>query len=154
MDMKRIRRYALAALTSGAIAFMGACGSSGGGGGSSCKAGSTCVTVAGTWTTTENVSASACGGASTDYGSYTVTQTTCNIVVTPASGVGQFTGGVNGNTICWSGSYPDSGGTTTINSLTLTVNQNGTSFQGTANWSWSGQGTSCSGSTQITGTKS
>lgn len=151
--MKNIGDYVATLILAAAIADMGACGSSGGGGKTSCSAGSTCVQVAGTWTTIENVSASACGPAHTDNGQYTVAQTGCTIVVTPAAGGGPFNGGVNGSQICWSGSYPDSGGTTTITSLTLTVGQSGTSFNGTANWSWTDGSTSCSGTTQITGTK-
>ncbi len=136
------------------IAFIGACGSSGGGGdsGSCGAAGTSCVSVAGTWSTTEQVSASSCGSAHTDYNTYTVTQTGCTLAVT--SGAGTFNGVVNGSQICWTGSYASNGGTTTITSLSLTVDQSGNSLQGTSNWKWSSGLSSCSGSTQVTGTKS
>ncbi len=153
--MKTIKGYVVILVSAAAIATTGACGSSGGGSNNNaCTASGTCnVNVTGTWSTTEQVSASACGSAFTDYNSYTVTQTGCNIVVSSASGAGPFNGAVNGSQICWTGSYPNNGGTTTITSLVLTVDSSGTSFQGTSHWTWSDGSTSCSGTTQVTGTK-
>jgi hypothetical protein len=158
-NMEKIRRYVIILVSSGAIAFAAACGSSGGGSSSSaCTASGTCnVNITGTWSTTENVSANACGNAHTDYNTYTITQTGCNAVVVPNTGSSAgvtFNGVVNGNQICWTGSYPANGGTETINSLILTVNSSGTSFNGTASWTWSDGSNSCSGTTQVSGTKS
>ena len=152
--MGKILGNVIMLVSTAAIALIGSCGSSGGGSNdSTCTASGICdVNVTGTWSTTEHVSASACGDAHTDYNTYTVTQTGCNIVVS-ATGAGPFHGSVNGNQICWTGSYPNNGGTSTITSLILTVDSSETSFQGTSNWSWSDGSTSCSGSTQVIGTK-
>ncbi len=139
-----------------AAAALAACGGrgGGGGGGGSCTAGTTCVNVAGTWTTTEMVDATACGnGNYTDYGTYTVTQSgsSCNLTVTDATG-NSFSGAINGSQVCWSGSYPTSGGTTTIRSLMLSVS--GDSLSGTASWTWTDGSTTCSGTTRTTGVRS
>ncbi len=152
--MKRTGDALAVLVTAAAVAFIGACGSSGDGGTGACTAGSTCAQVAGTWSTVEYVGTSACGGAYTKYNSYTVMQTACNLSVEPVSGGGTFTGGINKNSICWTGSYLDSGGRTTINSLSLTVDPSGTSFHGTAHWTWTDGSMSCSGTTSINGTKS
>ena len=152
--MKTIKVYVIILVSAAAIAMTATCGSSGGGSNNNaCTASGTCsVNVTGTWSTTEQVSASACGSAHTDYNSYTVSQTGCNVVVS-ASGAGPFNGSVNGSQICWTGSYSQNGGTTTITSLNLTVDASGTSFQGTSHWTWSDGNTSCSGTTQVYGTK-
>jgi len=111
--------------------------------------------VAGTWTTTENVNATACGeGTYYQYYTYAVTQSGCNITVVPQGTTLQFSGTVNGNQLSWSGSYPESGGTTTINSLTLTVSADGNTFTGSSSWTWrSSGGSTCSGTTQVIGTR-
>ena len=58
-----------------------ACGGGGGGGGGPVPS-STCVDVAGTWTTTEQVNATACGqGTFIEHLTYTITQSGCTITV-------------------------------------------------------------------------
>jgi len=130
-----------------------ACGGGGGGGGGPVPS-STCVDVAGTWTTTEQVNATACGqGTFIEHLTYTITQSGCTITVVPQGTNLQFSGNVNGNQMGWSGSYPEEGGTTTINSLTVTISADGNSFSGSASWTWSDGRSSCSGTTQSTGTR-
>ncbi|MCL5879080.1 MAG: hypothetical protein M1428_04710, partial [Deltaproteobacteria bacterium] len=77
--MKTIKVYVIILVSAAAIAMTATCGSSGGGSNNNaCTASGTCsVNVTGTWSTTEQVSASACGSAHTDYNSYTVSQTGC-----------------------------------------------------------------------------
>jgi len=123
----------------------------GGGGGSSAPACTTCSNVAGTWYTTEIVHSTTCSGSfpRTEHNYYTVTQNGCNLTVT-TSGL-TFNGQICDNTLSWSGSYPDDGGTTAITSSSFTLS--GATFTGTANWTWSGSGSSCSGYTDTTATK-
>lgn len=125
-------------------------GCGGGGGGSSTPACTTCSNVAGTWSTTETVHASSCGGGTTtEYNTYTVSQNVCALTVT-TSGL-TFSGQICGNAISWSGSYPENGGTTAITSSSYTLS--GNTFTGTANWTWTGTSSSCSGYTDVTATK-
>ena len=128
-------------------------GSGGGGGGGSPTPDPTpdptCVDVSGTWNTTELVNGTDCGdGTYTNYNEFTVTQSGCNITV-DAGAYGTHSGTVNGSQITYTGSYPEEGGTTTIN-VNLTVS--GNSLSGSSTWTWR-NGTSCSGTTQISGTK-
>jgi hypothetical protein len=112
------------------------------------------VNFAGTWSITTTNNANTCGDPTGVPESFniTVTQTGSSItVVTDLPGVGPFSGTVSGNSVSWSGSYPESGGTTTITSLTATVS--GNSLSGSSNWSWTDGIDSCSGSDTFTGTR-
>jgi hypothetical protein len=110
-----------------------------------------CVNTAGTWYTTEHVNATACGeGYYYDYKTYVVTQNLCSITV--AAGGSTFYGTINGNTLSWSGSYPDEGGTITL-TVSLTTNNAGDYFSGSSSWTWSDGFDSCSGTTSVTGNK-
>jgi hypothetical protein len=112
-----------------------------------------CQNVAGTWDVMEVNDESGCGGGSaeTRYMTYSVSQNGCNIAITNVTyGVGPFNGTVDGNSISWSGRFPEDGGTTTAN-INLTIS--GNSLNGLASWSWSGFGQVCSGTTQISGTR-
>ncbi len=155
--MKKIGCYMAVFLLAAAMAFIWACGDSGGGG-PTCVAGKSCDDVSGTWETTEHVSASACDDARTDYGVYTVSQdlSKCTIVFTVDEvngvnpGVGSFPGTVDGNKVCVTGGFTEDGGTTTT---TVNVTVSSDIVTGSATWSWKGQGRSCSGTTQISGTR-
>lgn len=133
-----------------------ACGGGGGGGDSGGgKAPQTsCANVAGTWNTTEQVNATACGeGTYTESLTYNVSQDGCNITVAPQGTNLIFNGTVNGNQISWSGSYPEEGGTTTITSLTLTLSSDGNTFSGSNSWTWSDGASRCSGTTNVSGSR-
>jgi hypothetical protein len=136
-----------------AALFVVSCG--GGGGGDSTPVCTTCSNIAGTWSTLPNhetVHASNCGdGTYTEGNTYTVTQNGCSLTVVPTGSGLTFTGQICNNTLSWSGSYPDQGGTTTITSSSYTFS--GNTFAGTANWTWSGSGSSCTGYTDVTATK-
>ena len=123
-----------------------------GGGDSDCM----CNDITGTWSTTEETDASDCGsGTYTSSMTYVITQSGCNLTVMPAGTDLSFSGSICNNTLSWSGSFPEEGGTTTISSMSCTLTgspQN--TFTGSSHWVWSGGGTTCSGSTQITGTRS
>ena len=62
-----------------------------------------------------------------------------------------FSGQICGNTLTWVGSYPEDGGTTTINLMTATIS--GNSFSSSSNWSWTDGVDSCSGTTSSVGTR-
>jgi hypothetical protein len=134
------------------LGLMTIVGTGGGGGGGSAPSPTTCENVAGTWNTTEVVDARDCGeGTYTEYPTYTVTQTGCNITVT-RSGV-TVSGTVNGNTINWTGSYPEDGGTT-YDTVSLTIS--GDNLSGSSSWTWTDNTDptdTCSGTTQVSGTR-
>jgi len=137
----------------GLIAFV-ACGGGGGDGGSPPQPQplvTTCEDVSGTWHTEEVNDQRSCGeGIVTKNLEYTVTQSGCNITV-DAGKYGIHSGTVNGNKIKYTGSYPeDGGGTTSIND-NLTISNN--SLTGSTTWTWREGNESCSGTTQITGTR-
>jgi hypothetical protein len=120
------------------------CGGNGGNG-SNGPSGS----VAGAWTISETVGPNTCGDAGTS--SYTITITQNGNSVTVATPAGTFSGSVSGNTVSWTGSYPEDNGITTITSLTATVS--GTNLSGSAQWTWTDGNLSCGGSSTFTGTK-
>ena len=133
-----------------ALGLMTIVGTGGGNGGGDSPI-PTCVDVSGTWNTTELEDATGCDeGTYTNYNEFTITQSGCNISV-DAGVYGTHSGTVNGSQITYTGSYPEEGGTTTIN-VNLTIS--GNSLNGSATWTWSDGTYSCSGSTQITGTRS
>lgn len=119
-------------------------------GGASCKAGTTCANVAGTWLVTSNVNGTACGdGTYTQVDYITIAQNGCAISAT-VDGI-TFTGAVDGSAVCWGGSYPDGGGTTTFTSVAIAVS--GNSLSGSIGWSWSSGNQTCSGTSAVSGTR-
>ena len=102
--------------------------------------------LAGTWSVTSTTGSNTCGDlVGVDYTS------TVNITVSGSNVTGgELSGTVNGNQVSLSGSYPDDGGTTTSN-ISLTVD--GNLFSGTDNWSWTGGGSTCTGTDSLSGTK-
>ena len=134
-----------------ALGLMAIVGTGGGGGGDGGTAPpGTCVDVSGTWSTTEVVDDTGCGGPIyTEYNTYTVTQNGCNITVMPSDG-GSFSGTVSGSQINWSGTWQEGGGTVTA-TISLTIS--GNSLSGSSSWTWQEDGYSCSGTTQITGSR-
>lgn len=130
------------------------CGGGGGGGGGDDGGGSDTPTtvqadVSGDWNVTENITSSCPDDARYNQYGIKVTQSGAKLTVL-VSGL-SFAGTIDGNTIGWKGSYPQDGGTTTINTMTLTLAGDGNSINGTDAWSWvSGNGAEkCSGTTQI-----
>lgn len=109
------------------------------------------VDVAGTWNLTDTVGQNNCGDSGSS--SYSVEVTQNENALTVSTPVGVFSGAINGNTVQWTGSFPEDGGTTTINSMTLTVSADGNSLSGSSNWSWTDGSESCSGTTNTTGTR-
>jgi hypothetical protein len=129
-------------------ALLAACG----GGSSGSESSGTCANIAGTWDSSETVDGSACGsGIFTQQRAYTITQTGCAISVTVSGAT--FTGTISGSHLSWSGSYPEDGGTTTITGMNLTLSSDEGTASGTASWTWSGSGTTCAGTTQVTATR-
>lgn len=103
-----------------------------------------CNFVAGDWYTEEH--SYGCGESDYYTAFYEVDQNDCNLKVY-SNGM-LFNGGINGNTIQLTGSYPEDGGTTN-NKISMTVN-NG-AIDGTSEWTWSNGVQSCSGTTDIYG---
>ena len=111
----------------------------------------TTLDIAGSWTITENVDATGCGGGTySDVWTASVSQSGSSITLT-TSGL-TFSGTLNGNQLTWSGSYPEDGGTTTVN-MTATIASSEDSLSGSSTWSWSDGVDSCTGTTTFTGVK-
>ena len=67
-----------------------------------------------------------------------------------------FSGTINGDKLSWSGSFAERGGTTTYNSVNLTVGADCTTLAGTTNWTYVQNAPatfSCTGTTTLSGTK-
>jgi hypothetical protein len=118
------------------------------------------VDLTGSWTVTETITEANSVCAQNVGSSYTYTliaqQDGNDLTVTIGNdaqeNVGMsFYGTVSGYDVEWSGSYPSSGGTTTIKGMDVTATD--TSFSGIVNWSWAGGGDSCTGKTQVQGYK-
>lgn len=125
----------------------------GGGGGAAAPACTTCSNVAGIWDMTEVNSSSTVDCAGTDFNTYTITQTACNI--TASRGGVSRSGTICNNTLGWTGSYPEGLGTVTIHTMSLTVSGTTTStVSGSSSWTYTQAGWgSCTGTTAISGTK-
>ncbi|MDX1386953.1 MAG: hypothetical protein R3257_05140 [bacterium] len=63
-----------------------------------------------------------------------------------------FSGEISGNQIKWTGSFPDGAGTSTVLCMELTASS-ASSVSGTSSWEFVENGFECSGSSQISGTK-
>jgi len=111
------------------------------------------IQVQGKWTVTDENDQRNCGeGINTVVYTLSVQQDGERVTVTKKP-EGTFTGSISGNTITWSGSYPEDGGTTTILSMTVTVSDDGKTFTSQANWSWSDGDESCTGTSQGQGVR-
>ncbi len=134
------------------LALLSACG--GGGGGSDGEDnsdegdGSDTLSIgdmSGTWRVkgTESSATSDCDGTNINVIA-TVVQSGNNLTVTGDDGSSLF-GTISGNTISLSGTYPEDGGTTVVNSLTATITDDCNQFSGSDSWSWTNGVFSCSG---------
>lgn len=102
--------------------------------------------MSGTWAVTDTVHAEDCGeGTYVESYHLTVEQDGNNLIVKDTSG-NEFRGTISGNTLVWSGSYPEDGGTTT-SSINATIS--GNSITGTSRWSWADGVDSCSGTSEF-----
>ena len=119
------------------------------------------VQLTGAWNIEELITQASgvCSDSVGDTSSYTlqIVQNGNELIITVGSDAPEnagaiFTGTISGNTIDWQGNYPTNGGTTEVTSTNITATDN--DFNGTANWNWSDGNDSCSGTTQVQGTKS
>lgn len=109
--------------------------------------------LSGQWNITETIRTSSCGKG--DIGTsirntYNVTQNNSSISVTTTGK--SFSGLISGNNVSMTGSNPEDGGTTAA-SIDLTVGSSCNTISGSSTWGWSGSGTSCSGTTELRGTR-
>jgi chitodextrinase len=157
-----------AVLLSIVLLAVGACGGGGGDGGNNGNNGGnqptqpqpqpqppsssgTALDVAGDWNVTENITSNCPGDPNHAQYLVSITQNGDNLTV--FAGGQSFSGKLQGNTVSWSGSYPEDGGTTTISDLKLNLSGGGNSLTGTSKWSWSDGIDSCSGVSQVSGTR-
>ncbi len=99
-----------------------------------------------TWSRTDN---SSCNGVSYESGTFTVTQNGSNISVYDAVANRTLTGTISGNTISFSGSFAEYGGTTNA-TATLTLSADKNSCSGGASWTWTGPSKICTGTKTYT----
>lgn len=107
--------------------------------------------ISGVWAI-EDTSVSQTAGCS-DFSTYdlVVAQSGNAVTVTDAA-LNVFTGTLNGNTLTWSGTYPEPPGTVS-NNVTITIGATCTTLTGTSTWSYTEPGFSCSGTGTATGTR-
>jgi hypothetical protein len=139
------------------VTALSACGGGGSGGQCPTTEPTNCIAgLSGEWTVTDTTHTSSdyCSGADGFTNTYTVGVTQVGCAITVDTPVGTFHGFVDGNTLCWSGSYAFEGGTTTITGMTIQSNDPPTTFDGSSSWTWTDGVGNCEGSTTTTGTKS
>jgi len=129
---------------------LGGCGGSSGG---SDDPDDPIADVSGTWDITETMGSNSCDEVPGTINTYEVTVTMSGNSVTVVTPVGTFTGTIDGDQLEWTGSYPEDGGTTTIENMDLTVSVNGSSLSGATNWSWTNGNINCSGVTSVSGVR-
>jgi len=143
----KLKRIAGIGLLAGSTVLLVSCSGGGGGG----LVDPVCV-ASGDWVISAYVTTSSpyCAGDNgTTQSLYpTILQTGNNLNVT-VSGA-NFTGTISGTTVSWSGSYPESSGTTS-ETLRGTVDNTCSSITGTTSWTWTDGFGSCSGSTSFSG---
>lgn len=143
----------------GLVSIVGTGGGGGGGDSGTTPPAPPIGDVAGVWTITETSKTSnnaLCQPPSSplEVFNLTVAQNGNSLTVTDAQ-ANVFNGTISGNTVSWTGSYPDGSGTSTISSLSATIDAScNTLSNGTANWSYTEPGFSCSGTTTFIGTRS
>lgn len=108
--------------------------------------------LAGGWEVLETTGSNTCGEevGVTEAVIYDVSQIGVTITVQVAGNT--YNGVLNGNSLSWSGSYPEDDGMVS-QQTTLTVAADAESFSGSSSWTWAGMGESCSGTTSFTGTR-
>ena len=112
------------------------------------------VDLSGTWQTNETISGNC---SDTDYPVteihvYTGTQLGSTVTMQDEAEDTAYTGTVSGYSLSARTTVPDGSGTLTIN-FTCTCAENGQSFSGSGQWTYQETGYTCSGSTQLTGTR-
>lgn len=126
-------------------------GDSGDDGGADASAGGLNAPIAdltGSWRITESGVSDCSNRASYTNGPTEITITQIGNALTVAAPAGTFAGTIDGDKAGWTGSYPSGGGTTTIDSMSLTVARDGDAFSGSARWTWTDGSSSCSGTSQ------
>jgi hypothetical protein len=99
-----------------------------------------------TWSRTDNNS---CNGVSYESGTFTITQNGSNISLYDALANRTLTGTISGNTISFSGSFAEYGGTSNV-TATLTLSADKNSCSGGASWTWTGPSSICTGTKTYT----
>lgn len=108
--------------------------------------------LTGNWSISETVDATDCGEGIYD-DSYTAAVVQNGNTLSVTIGGLVFNGTISGSRVSWTGSFPEDGGTTTITSMTLTVDPAGDGLSGDSAWRWSDGADTCSGTTTVTGSK-
>lgn len=109
------------------------------------------IDATGSWSITETSTDNDCG--EDGLASYTliITQSGNNVSVYSPGLDQTFSGQMCGNTITWTGSYPEDGGTTVLDPITAEVSVD--NLSGINTWRWSDGVNSCSGTTEFVGDK-
>jgi hypothetical protein len=108
------------------------------------------VDVEGDWQMTSTVVSDNCDGRENQAFLMTITQDANALTAeTPEL---TFNGTICGNQIQMKGSFPEDGGTVTVNG-TLVVSADGNSMEGTDTWTWTDGSESCSGSDSLSASR-
>lgn len=125
------------------------CFSGGGGGGGAEGEGAASGNVSGRWSVVTTPQSDSCGDAGSESYDLDITQSGSSVTATAPDGR-SYQGTLSGSTLRWMGSYPEQGGTTTVN---LMGTLSGERVTGTASWTWSGPDGSCEGTSSFTATR-
>ncbi|GAA0748363.1 hypothetical protein LRH25_12980 [Ideonella azotifigens] len=135
------------------LSVLAACGGGGGDDDKSSGSGQS-LDVAGTWDIAETKGSNNCGDPVGEKTLYSVTiQQTGNSLKLQTEDGQVFNGSIQTDTVEWTGSYPEEGGTTTLNELKVTVTSDAKSLSGSSSWTWTKGSESCSGTTEVSGTR-
>jgi hypothetical protein len=109
--------------------------------------------VSGTWSTLEvfSSSISECNDTNADTIDVTHDGVSNTLTMKSQTSGASLNGTISNNVVTWTGSVPYADGTLTYSPATVTVAPDCSSFQGSANWSYSETGFSCTGTSTISG---
>jgi len=108
------------------------------------------VDVAGEWEVTSTVVSDNCNGRVSQTFSMTITQDANTLTAEIPEAT--YNGTICGNQLEMTGSFPEDGGTVTVNG-TLVVSEDGSSMEGTDEWTWTDGVESCSGSDSLSASR-
>lgn len=156
LGLRRSRRASLTLFVSPLLAAVATGCLSGGGGGHGGGA-SPNYDISGQWSVHEEISSASgvCAGSvgETDDYTLTATQDGGELTVTVSTLPGTtFHGTMSGDKIAWTGGYDDGEGHVTFTGMDVAITSL-TSYAGTVNWKWSGDGESCRGVTAVNGSR-
>lgn len=149
----RLQRLTSILLLAACIGFLSGCGGGGGSPSSNVPNTPAEVDISGVWQVEETVNGN-CGSEEYPYVrtlAYTATQQGNDVTIRNNLDGTEFSGSIGGYTIAFKGTVPDGDGSSTV-SFTGECSQDGESFEGIGQWTYTEPGYTCSGTTAIAAT--